>query len=246
MNTRSSVPVNPDLTRAYPFIMPETFSNIAGLFLIENPEFGPPAVISMVGIGFLDAIFIVYYSLMGMDFTCAVRQGNDPDDKTLPLIQRKAVHAWLRRYIIAYPDELWMRLNIILRDVPALIDPLTETPFTHKIIPRSCLPSKGSDAEASALSDAMRGYDTAFEGAAKARIAQKEGHAREANAQAAQNIMQTQQNAYWAAKANYAASAARAQTMINESARRGALNLSGGWTKDQNGNDVYVESSCIW
>jgi hypothetical protein len=135
MNTQSSVPVNPDLTRAYPSIMPETFSAIVRLLLIDEPEFGPSEFISTAGIGFFDALFTLYYSLMGMEFTCVVRQGHDSEDSTLLLIQRKAVHAWLRRYITAYPNDLWMRPNIILRDVPALIDPLAEAPFAHKSIP---------------------------------------------------------------------------------------------------------------
>ena len=236
MNTQSSVPVNPDLTQAYPYIMPETFSAIVRLLLLNDPEFGPPEIVSRAGIRFFDALFTLYYSLMGMEFSCVVRQGHDSEDSGLPLLQRKAVHAWLRRYITAYPNDLWMRLNIILRDVPALIDPLTETPFAHKIIPRTCFPSEGSDAEAAALSKARGGYSSATEAAMQARIAQL---AREDNAQA-------QQNAYWTAKANHAASAARAQAMINESARQGALTLAGEWTKDAYGKDVYVESSCIW
>src|ERR1700753_103486 len=163
MKSQISIPVFSELAPTYPFIMPEAFRTLVSLLAIEDPEF-PLEAIPRFGLNFFDKLIATYYSAMGIDVTFGYRRGNNPQELTLPLIPRKAVHVWLRRFITAYPDKLWNSLNIILRDIPVLIDPITEEPFKHKIIPRSCFPSEdASHAEASLLNKATGEYRMSVE-----------------------------------------------------------------------------------
>jgi hypothetical protein len=259
--------------------MPETFCAIVKLLLMDDPWFGTSEATDLTE--YFDSCFAAYYSEMEMEVAFATRQSSDT--QTLPLIRRGAIHNWLRKYIAAFPNDLWHRLNIILRDVPTLIDPLTETHFEHTVIPRSSFPSEESDVERSFVNKAIAGYNAKVDSYSDAMIAKKKDEERKAqemkaqelaaqnakavadqqadarnaqilaeavrNAQmaAAQNAqMAAAQNAQMAAAARVGAAARMAQARINQSVREGSLALAGGWTKDENGKDVYVESSCIW
>jgi hypothetical protein len=137
-------------TAAAPFMMPETFSAILKLFFFQEPDFGPQDLIDAFGPEPFDSLFTEYYSAMNLQHVFVTRPESEKQ-RTTPFLQRKRFHEWLRMYIATYPNAMWHRLNIILRDVPVLIDPITEEPFKYTIIPRSCFPAEGEYAEEIAL-----------------------------------------------------------------------------------------------
>jgi len=124
--------------------MPETFGRVLALFKIEEPEYGPAEAVASFGHDVFDAIFSAYYTSLHLPVTLATRAGGAGANQRLPLVQRKTVHLWLRKYIAACPSEFWNRINVLLRDAPALLDPVTEEPFVHRVIPRSCFPAEGA------------------------------------------------------------------------------------------------------
>ncbi|KAF2672082.1 hypothetical protein BT63DRAFT_187229 [Microthyrium microscopicum] len=133
-----------NIDRAYAYIMPEAFAMIAGDMLqIDGLRWGRPEMIHKFGVGFFDKIFTAYYKAWSYPVTMADRPGSE-DRNSLPLTQRNIVHSWLKIIIREDPDEMWSRLNCVLRDVPALVHPIYFGPFFEKIIPRSCFPREPS------------------------------------------------------------------------------------------------------
>jgi hypothetical protein len=60
-------------------------------------------------------------------------------------ITRKGFHALLLRFLRIAPDHLYEELNALLNSETVLIDPITESPFIWKKIPRRCFPEKGDE-----------------------------------------------------------------------------------------------------
>jgi hypothetical protein len=223
MNQPSPPPINTNLARAFPFIMPECFAKILAMFKVDDPEFGPPELIQAFGPDIFDKLFGVYYIAMGFDPVFAGRPfARDAQQQKVPLIQRKDVHQWVRKYIAACPDEFWNRLNIILRDVPALLDPLTEEPFAHKIIPRSCLPVDSIPGSLEPIIKAVTVYKAESE-----KIV--------AEAKPLPKQMSTSQ------QAQIAHQAYKNQVMLANQQKEYYRDMLGGWKKNEYGQDEYVE-----
>jgi hypothetical protein len=123
------------------YIMPETFSTICKLFDLQDPEFGPSPLLKEYGTAPFDSLFGAYYKAFQMPIVWATRPGTGREEQ-LPLIRRKTVHHWLRNCIAAQPPYFEEKLNDILHDCPQLEDPITETAFLVKVIPKTCFPTE--------------------------------------------------------------------------------------------------------
>jgi hypothetical protein len=224
MNTPSPPPVNPDFTRAFPFLMPEAFASILRLFKIDDPEFGPPDLLQAFGPDVFDKNFGAYYVAFGFKPVFAHRPFcRNAEQQKVPLIERKIVHQWLRKYVAGCPTEFWNRLNILLRDVPALLDPMTEEPFVHKIIPRSCFPAEGSIPGA---------LEAVIKGIEEYKV-QSEKIVAEAKPLQNQMSMAQQTQAAQIAYKN--------QVMLAKQQKEHFRDMLGGWKKNAYGQDEYVE-----
>jgi hypothetical protein len=159
--TKYARPPAMNLEKAAAYIMPETFSVILTMLNIQEPEFGAPDLVQKYGASFFDHIFATYYLTFGFDVTWSTRPGGNGIANGLPLITRKGVHLWLRKYIKAGSEAFWERLNNVLRDIPELVDPITEEAFVHKTIPRSCFPEHPDDAADTFIMNAYAQYTEA-------------------------------------------------------------------------------------
>lgn len=206
------------LEKAAVYLMPEAFATILTLFGIEEPEFGPPQLVQQFGPSFFDNMFAHYYVAFNVPIVWATRPDSDKPNN-LPLIKRASVKTWLRNYIRAQPDEFYTRLNEILDEVPELQHPMEDKPFLYKKIPRGCFPAHCDKAASTAIVQAFAQFT-----AASSKLI--------ANAVPLQTAESARQDYL-----NVVAQA-RAQ-------KEYFLNINGGWTKDEYGNDKYVES-CIF
>ncbi|KAF4625584.1 hypothetical protein G7Y89_g12584 [Cudoniella acicularis] len=216
MAVSSARPPAVPLEKAAVYLMPETFSTVLTLFEIQEPEFGPPEIVEDYGPSHFDDIFAQYYLAFDLPIVWATRPGSNRPNN-LPLIKRQSVKLWLRNYIMAQPDELHKRLNTLLRDVPELQHPMEDKPFIHKEVPRGCFPAEFDLA-------ANRATVKAF---AQFKAASMNIIDRAQPVQTLENARQDYTNAVEQARAQ----------------KEYFLNLNGGWTKDEYGNDKYVEGS---
>jgi hypothetical protein len=150
--------------------------------------------------------------------------------RCLPLIRRGELHRWLRIYIASCPDEFWARLNAIFQRLPTLIDPMTDLPFTERVIPRSCFPETPVPHAVEFLLSAVENFNKK----SSEILDRIEEYRLQPQQQQQQHQQQPQTLAH--AQAEYRAAVEEAR-FVTES-RRDAL---GGWRTDASGNRTYVE-----
>jgi hypothetical protein len=218
MAVSSSNPPPVPVDKAAFYLMPETFASVLIQFGIEEPGFGPPETVKAYGPSLFDAIFAQYYLAFGLPVVWATRLGSNRPNG-LPLLKRESVKLWLRNYIRAQPDILHERFNTLLDEMSELRDPIEDKPFAYKVVPRGCFPADIDLAAAHAAAKAFAQFQ-----AAGIKILD-----RAKPVQTMQNARQEYANAVEAARAH----------------KECFLNINGGWTKDEYGNDKYVES-CIF
>jgi hypothetical protein len=206
------------LPEAAVYIMPETFATVLLIFGIEDPSFGPPEIVEEYGPQHFDDIFAQYYIAFGLPFVWATRPDSNRRNE-LPLIKRQTVKTWVRNYLLSNPDEIIKRLNAILYDILELVHPMEDEPFLCKKIPRRCAPDEVDLATNSAIIKAF----AEFQEAEKAIIAAAEP------VQTLQRARQEYLNVVQQARIQ----------------KEYSLNVNGGWTKDEYGEDKYVQS-CIF
>jgi hypothetical protein len=201
--------------KAAVYLMPEVFATVLTMFGIEEPTFGPPDVVQHWGPALFDDLCAQYYVAFGLPIVCATRPGSAKRNK-LPLIKRVSVKTWLRNYMCAQPDEFFTRLNGILDEIPELQDPMEDEPFQHTMIPRGCFPAQSDQAAITAIVKAFAQFTAVSHKVLdKAVPVQRVDSARQ-NYQSAVDLARIQKEYF--------------------------LDINGGWTKDEYGNDKYVES----
>lgn len=198
------------------YLMPETFGVILKMFEIGEPEFGPQEVVQSYGPSLFDDIFATYYSAFNLPIVWTTRPGSGRPNK-LPLITRRTMKTWLGNYIASSPDEFHRRINIILCDISELRHPVTDLPFTEKVIPRECFPAQDDKV----MLDGIISSFAKFQEAAKETIDN------------AQPLSDRQQEA----RQEYLNTVEQARAL-----KEYYLNMNGGWTTDEYGNEKYVES----
>jgi hypothetical protein len=83
------------------------------------------------------------YNLMNVRYEMGLRDEHSVSPDT-PLLLRSALYDWIDFFIRADPDGMHRKFNMLLCGPHVIYDPLTEGPFIHKVIPRSCFPAAGS------------------------------------------------------------------------------------------------------
>jgi hypothetical protein len=83
------------------------------------------------------------YNLMNVRFEIGVRNEQSTSPNT-PLLFRSALYDWIDFFIRADPNGMHRKFNMLLSGPHDLYDPLTDRPFVHKFIPRSCFPAAGN------------------------------------------------------------------------------------------------------
>jgi hypothetical protein len=112
----------------------------------------------------------------------------------------------------------------MLRDCPALLDPMTEQPFEHKIIPRSCLPAYRE--VPGALDHVVNGTEE-FQKLVVKIVAQ---------AKAVQQPLQQAREQKQLVRQAYLD-----QVQMARAQKEYYRDMLGGWKKDEYGNETYVE-----
>jgi hypothetical protein len=147
------------------------------------------------------------------------------DVRCLPLVRRGELHRWIRIYIASCPDKFWERLNGVFQKLPTLIDPMTDAPFTERIIPRSCFPETRVPEAVDFLLAAVENFNKK-----RTQILDK---IEEYRLPPKQQQQQPQNLAH--AQADYRAAVEEAR-FVRESAR----DALGGWRTDENGNRLML------
>jgi hypothetical protein len=142
-NTSANRVPKQHLTAAKPFLLPEMVIAIFDLSLdMDLLPFNESDSRSLTPQK-IDMACMVLYNLMNVGFEMGVRDGAHSTSRTTPLLLRSALYDWIDFFIRADPDGMHGKLNMLLSGLQDLYDPITDKPFIHKDIPRSCFPAAG-------------------------------------------------------------------------------------------------------
>jgi hypothetical protein len=136
-------------------LMPETFLGITELFNIEIFPFSQFGL-STVTTDMLDITCVEFYTLLGMPFEMGSREAS-PGARETPLLLRSGLAHWLAIACSYNPEGFGARFsNILQAESVKIYDPMTDAPFEHTVVPRSCLPQADHP-------EAVRAWDSAQE-----------------------------------------------------------------------------------
>jgi hypothetical protein len=221
-------------------VMPEHFSLVVRMLGLDDPFFGPPEAIQRFGHNLFDTMFAKYYDAYGIPIFWTTRPGSDHKNM-LPMIRRVDVKAWVWNNLRGFPEDNHKSINKILNEMGHVLrDPVTDDLFEFKFIPKSCVPADWDREVARRTTAAYEQFNAAAEQLIASARPEEESVA---------NLMQRnqlnfqRQQLQMQMNMNQNRLALQAVSNMAEIQKRGALIMNGGWTKDEWGNDKYVESS---
>jgi len=218
-------------------VMPEHFSFVARMLGCDNPFYGPNEAIQRFGHNLFDTMFAQYYDAYGIPIFWVTRPGSNHKNK-LPMIRRVDVKTWMWNNLRGFPENINKNINEVFDEIGHILrDPVTDDFFEFKFIPKSCVPA---DWDREVARRTIAAYEQ-FNAAAEQLMASARPEESVANLMQRNQLNFQRQQLQMQMNMNQNMLALQAVQNMAQIQKKGALINCGGWTKDEWGNDKYVE-----